>query len=187
MFENLGSVSNMRSKSLSHTFPSNSSSHKYGNGANDSEATSEDSFESELSPTERRIHQSVIDSCYGYDIMDESASSDDDKSAFESDIQFRRHHLNDQDSVGNWKESEKVGLRTGKSSMLGRQPLRGEGSKMYWRNELYQFRRVSRAFWPYWVYRMYDSYSLAQSAAGSLTFLFCFFPSLIRKFSQSFY
>ncbi|KAH9761313.1 protein cereblon [Citrus sinensis] len=164
VFETLGCVSNL-SQSLSHTLPSNSSSRGYGIRDNDSDATSEESFESELSPTERRIHQSVIDFAYGCDIMDESTSSDDDKSAFQSDIQSRRPHLNDSDSIGNWKQSENVGLRIGKSSALGRQSHRGEGSKMCWRNELSQFRRTSRAFLPHWVYRMYDSYCLAQRAA----------------------
>lgn len=41
---------------------------------------------------------------------------------------------------------------------------------------------VSKAFLPHWVYRMYDSYWLAQKAAGSFVFLpilldiFCLFP-----------
>lgn len=171
MFETLGSVSSL-SQSLTHTLLSNSSSHGYVIRDNDSDATSEESFESELSPRERRIHQSVVDSAYGCDIMDESTSSEDDKSAFESDIRSRRPHLNDSDSIGNWKQSENVGLRTGKSCTLGRRSHRGEGSKMCWRNELSQFRRTSRAFLPHWVYRMYDSYCLAQRAAGSLTLLF---------------
>ncbi|XP_031277762.1 uncharacterized protein LOC116136196 [Pistacia vera] len=165
-FRKLGPVSNLRSHGLSQTLASNTSSRGYGNGDNDSEASSEESFQSELSPTERRIHESAIDSGDRYDVMDESTSSDDDNSGFKSDILSGRSHLNDSDSIGSWKKSENVDFRIGKSSVLGRQSHRGEGSKMLCRRiELGQFRRTSRAFWPYWVYNMYDSYCLARRAA----------------------
>ncbi|KAJ0031420.1 hypothetical protein Pint_12870 [Pistacia integerrima] len=165
-FRKLGPVSNLRSHGLSRTLASNTSSRGYGNGDNDSEASSEESFRSELSPTERRIHESAIDSGDRYDVMDESTSSDDDNSGFKSDILSGRSHLNDSDSIGSWKQSENVDFRIGKSSVLGRQSHRGEGSKMLCRRiELGQFRRTSRAFWPYWVYSMYDSYCLARRAA----------------------
>ncbi|XP_044464519.1 uncharacterized protein LOC123195027 [Mangifera indica] len=153
-FGKLGPLSNLQS----HGFSRNTSSGGYGNRDNDSEVNSEESFESELSPTERRIHESAIVSGYRYDIMDESTSSDDDI-GFKSEIQSRISHLNDSDSIESWKRIEK-------SSILGKQSHKGEGSKMCCRRiDLSQFRRTSRAFWPYWVYNMYDSYYLAHRAS----------------------
>ncbi|KAL5074081.1 hypothetical protein RYX36_013065 [Vicia faba] len=35
---------------------------------------------------------------------------------------------------------------------------------------------ISKVFLPHWVYRMYDSYLLAQKAAGSFVDIFCLFP-----------
>ncbi|KAK3213016.1 hypothetical protein Dsin_017722 [Dipteronia sinensis] len=162
----LGPMNNLQNHSLSRTLPSNTSSHEYGNEDNDSEANSEESFESELSPTERRIHQSAILSLYGNDMMDESTSSDDDKFVSDLDTQYRRPPANDSDSIANWKQSENVVLQIGESSTSGRQTHKWDGSNLSCRSfELSKFRRVPRAHWPYWVYRMYDSYSLAQRAA----------------------
>ncbi|KAH7574286.1 hypothetical protein ACOSQ2_008672 [Xanthoceras sorbifolium] len=165
-FGKLGPIKNLQNCGVSRTLPSNTSSRGYGNEDNDLEANSEESFESELSPTERRIHQSAILCCYGNDMMDESTSSDDDKFVSNSDGQSRRPPATDSDSIGNWKQSENVALQIGESSTSGRQSHRGNGSKMSSRSfDLSKLRRVSRAYWPYWVYRMYDSYSLAQRAA----------------------
>ncbi|KAL8109966.1 uncharacterized protein LOC141672116 [Apium graveolens] len=85
----------------------------------DSDGLSDDSFTSELSPTERRLHESALaSSSRGFKKTDELAS--------DADIPV-------------------VGRRKGSISSL------------------YQ---VSRAFWPSWVYHMYDSYCLAQKVAG---------------------
>ncbi|XP_055812003.1 uncharacterized protein LOC129881910 [Solanum dulcamara] len=116
---------------------------QYGFGnENDSDAMSEESFESELSPTERRLHQSVLGSC---DMLDDSTTSDDEN--------FRRSF-----GTGKKQEADGVSLAGGKRSM----PTHNTWKK----HSLNQFREVPRAFWPGWVYQMYDSYSLAQRAAG---------------------
>ncbi|KAL5558637.1 hypothetical protein UlMin_034848 [Ulmus minor] len=119
-----------------------------GDVGNESEANSDESFENGLSSTERRIHRSAIESCSGHEMTDESASSDDDKSdQFHSD-----------------PEDGDAGL-TG-SPLLGKQSWKGKRHINCWRNSnMNQLRRVSRTFWPFWVYRMYDSYCLAQRAA----------------------
>lgn len=137
--------------------PSKVSLRGHGDGDNDSEANSEESFEIGLSPAEKRIHQSAVTSCCGYDVIDESTSSDEDK--FESEIKRTKSHISDY----------------GCSSTPGEQSLKGEGSRNRRKNAgLSHFSKVPRAFWPYWVYRMYDSYCLAERAAGillgSLTF-----------------
>ncbi|KAF2304434.1 hypothetical protein GH714_031348 [Hevea brasiliensis] len=128
--------------------PSKVSLHGHGDGDNDSEANSEESFETELSSAEKRIHQSAVSSCCGYDKMDESTSSSDDK--IDSEIKYSRSHIID----------------SGCSSTPGEKSHKGEGSRRRSKNAgLNKFRRVPRAFWPYWVYRMYDSYCLAGRAA----------------------
>ncbi|XP_038711325.1 uncharacterized protein LOC120005636 [Tripterygium wilfordii] len=147
--------------------PLNATSHSHGDGDNDSEG----SFENELSLDERIIHQSVVDSCYGYDTMDESTSSDDDKSAFQSRIRSSCSPQSDSNSMESLhlcyrKEIKHAAVGIGNDSTSGRPSWRGDGSRRSWRRaDLTQFHAVPGAFWPYWVYRMYDSYCLAQKAA----------------------
>lgn len=161
----------MHSHNRSCVLPS-STSHGYRNEDNDSEANSEESFEGELSLVERRIHQSVIDSCYDYDMMDESTSSDDDKFFSESEIKFRSHIV-DSDSIGSLhsndeKKVDNTFLGIGSTRASGKKSHQGEGPKRSWKKtDLSQFRRVPRAFWPHWVYCMHDSYCLAERAAGT--------------------
>ncbi|KAM7275754.1 hypothetical protein ACFE04_017620 [Oxalis oulophora] len=144
-FGKLGPVSNMPTRRLS--MPSESaSSCGYDD---DSEVSSDDSFESELSPSERRLHRSLIQSRYQCDAMDESTSSDDD----------------DDDHK---KQIENSGLLVGKGVLPGGPSHKRQEQNRYKRKtdfDLSQLRKVPRAFLPYWVYRMYDSYSLAQRAA----------------------
>ncbi|XP_008220116.1 PREDICTED: protein cereblon [Prunus mume] len=132
---------------------------------NDSEANSDESFESALSLTEREIHQSVVDSYYGSDTMDESTttSSDDEKS--QSQLQGSQSKDSDStDSLHSCPENNNVDL--GSSSKSDMQSCKQKEPDRCWRNTgLKQFRRAPRAFWPYWVYRMYDSYCLAERAA----------------------
>ncbi|XP_038699234.1 uncharacterized protein LOC119996613 isoform X2 [Tripterygium wilfordii] len=151
--------------------PLNATSHSHGDGDNDSEANSEESFENELSLAERRIHKSAFDPCYGYDPMDESTSSDDDKSACQSEIRSRCSPQSDSNSVESLhlydnKEIKHAAVEIGNSSGSARPSWRGDGLRRSWRKtDLTQFHSVTRAFWPYWVYRMYDSYCLAQKTA----------------------
>jgi len=95
----------------------------------------------------------------------------------ESDLQFRRPFLNDSKSIGSLhadqKQIENAELALGNSSASRRQSCKGKEPDRCWeKTNLNKFRRVPRAFWPFWVYRMYDSYCLAERAAGSFT-LFC--------------
>ncbi|CAK7353134.1 unnamed protein product [Dovyalis caffra] len=165
-FGRLAPLSNLRGHRLSCVLVSNSSSVGYGHSDNDSEARSGESFESALSLAERRIHQSALDSCYGSDAMDESSSSDDDKFVSPSEMRSTRSHLSESEGslysdIG--KNVDDTTLEIGNSSGLAK---KGEASKRCWKNtNLNQFRRVPRAFWPYWVYCMYDSYCLAERAA----------------------
>ncbi|XP_024020743.1 uncharacterized protein LOC21389341 isoform X2 [Morus notabilis] len=129
---------------------------------NDSEANSDESFEGSLSLTERRAHQFAITSCPQYNTRDESASSDEEK----SEVQFQRSH-HDSDSTGSLHsepENEDAGLENSSMSKIG--SCKGKRRINYWGNSnVNHLRRVPKAFWPFWVYRMYDSYCLAQRAA----------------------
>ncbi|XP_057960255.1 uncharacterized protein LOC131152407 isoform X2 [Malania oleifera] len=148
---------------------SHSKGHGYGNEDSDSEGISDESFESELSPSELRMHRSAIDSCSGYDIRDESTSSDEEKFVCESEFQLGKSNLDS--SIGlshsdNEKWDKKANLKIRERFILKRQLSRQEMWKKGWMTaKLNQSHQVPRAFWPYWVYRMYDSYYLAQRAA----------------------
>lgn len=136
-----------------------------GQGSKNEESDTEDSFENELSPTARRIHQSLIRSNYEYD---ESASSGDDKLTDESDQEIRSN-LDDPDTLmlaDHEKYAENIDSRVGSCSSSGKQSSIREGlNRCYKSKDLYSSHRISRAFLPGWVYRMFDSYWLAQRAA----------------------
>lgn len=168
-------LSSLQSRSFLNT-PSNASQSRR-HVCRDEDNDSEESFESELSLTEMRMHQSAIDSCYGCDLIDESTSSDDDKFVCESEPQLGRSDQNDSVETLHPECERRNGSAVDNESISG--SCKGEGWKKGWSvTELNHSRRVSRAFLPYWVYRMYDSYCLAQRAAGNLTLLFCFILSL---------
>ncbi|XP_050366433.1 uncharacterized protein LOC126784927 [Argentina anserina] len=148
-----------------HSFPCamlSHASHRNSNGSmdmdNDSEPNSDESFESALSLTEREIHRSAIESYYGSDVMDESTSTDSEK----SELQSQQSQSKDStDSLHSCSKS-----LVGTSSLSEIQSSKQKDPSSCWRNtDFKQIRRVPRAFWPYWVYRMYDSYCLAQGAA----------------------
>ncbi|KAL3023754.1 hypothetical protein AAZX31_04G083500 [Glycine max] len=118
------------------------------NEENDSEPNSEESFESELSLMERKIHLSVVGSSYVHDTMDESANDNDVKFMHNSDQEIRSN----------------LDSRTGKCSTSGKQSSKEELSRC--KNICaYPSYKISKAFWPHWAYQMFDSYSLAQRAA----------------------
>ncbi|KAH7840900.1 hypothetical protein Vadar_023083 [Vaccinium darrowii] len=134
--------------------------HRYED--DDSDAISEESFERELSLTERRLHQSAVLPHYGCDMIDMSNTSDDEKLVCES---VEKSNLSD--SISSFypegdRRSEKDCLDRGEKLISGRQSRKWVGWKKASVNRL---REVPRAFWPYWVYRMQDSYCLAQKAA----------------------
>ncbi|KAL0327529.1 UNVERIFIED_CONTAM: protein cereblon [Sesamum angustifolium] len=129
---------------------------------NDSDAMSEGSFESELSSTERRLHQYALVSGRSSDVYDESVSSDDEK--------FERHFEipPERSSLDNYtrsvhsdynKQNADGSPRVGKRPFSYVQPCNKVGWGKY---SIGPLRDVPRAFWPSWVYRMYDSYSLAR-------------------------
>lgn len=147
--------------------------HVFENGGNDSE----ESYESEISLMERRIHQSVTGSSYEHDLMDESTSSSDDKFMYESDQEIISN-LNDSDALisllsDHNKDAENLDSRIGNCSTSGKQPsIRYRLNSSCKNIDPYSSHRISRAFWPHWVYQMFDSYWLAQKAAGILFFAF---------------
>ncbi|XP_062097892.1 uncharacterized protein LOC133803791 [Humulus lupulus] len=127
-----------------------------------SEENSDESFESSLSLTEKIVHRSAIISSSGYDSMDESSSSDDEKS--ELQLQRADHDSDSNESLHSEPENGDSG--SGKSSMFTTHSQKQEQHISCLRNSnINQLRRVPRTFWPFWVYRMYDSYCLAQKAS----------------------
>ncbi|KAI3677278.1 hypothetical protein L1987_86901 [Smallanthus sonchifolius] len=106
---------------------------------------SDDSFESELSLTERRLHTSAIKSSH-YNLFSESTSSDDESPVGEPQLQLHfRNNRNNEDMSAKKYVSERPCRRAKREFHSAPGP-----------------RECPRAFWPYWVYRMHDSYCLAQ-------------------------
>lgn len=155
--------------------PSHTSQAKHiahGDEDDDSDALSEESFERELSLTERSLHQSAVVPRYGCDMIDVPTASDDEKLVCESESQLEKSNLSG--SICSFypegdKRSENDCLERGKKLISGRQSRRGVGCK---KDSVSMLREVPRAFWPNWVYHMHDSYCLAQKAAGTFFFLF---------------
>lgn len=163
-FGKLASLRNSYGCNISRAVPSNVSSPEHDKDS----VNSEESFESELLPAERRMHQSAIDS---YDRLEQSTSNDDER--FESENKFMESHESDCDSMGSLHSDHgkkiQETLETASNAIAGKKSYKGEGSKICWKRfDLNKFREVPRAFLPYWVYRMFDAYCLAQRAAGTL-------------------
>lgn len=155
---------------------SHAKSYRFSDVDIDSETNSDESFESALSSQERRTHQSVISSCSGYDTMDESASSDGEKPEHQSQ---RSNYSDSNETLHLEPENEDSCLETSPVSEM--QSSKGNQRINYSKNpNINHLRMVPKAFWPYWVYRMYDSYCLAQRAAGRWNF----FSSYYVRFSQ---
>ncbi|KAK9742083.1 hypothetical protein RND81_03G147300 [Saponaria officinalis] len=137
--------------------------HRDAGEINDSDTESEKSFVSELSLSEMRLHQSALESCCRSDMNDASTSSDEDMYVCESEILSGKSQSSDGSSNPKYPRrlfSDSKGSRKAKGRHLFE---KGGASNM--RPRLNQFRTVPRAFWPYWVYQMYDSFSLAKKAA----------------------
>ncbi|RDX69160.1 Protein cereblon, partial [Mucuna pruriens] len=121
---------------------------KSKNEESDSEPNSEESFESELSLVERKIHLSVVESSYVQDTMDESANGSDGKFMHKSDQEVRSN----------------LDSRIGNCSTSGKQASKEELNRC--KNICaYPSHKISKAFLPHWAYQMFDSYWLAQRAA----------------------
>ncbi|KAK1425980.1 hypothetical protein QVD17_14647 [Tagetes erecta] len=106
----------------------------------DDDHDSDDSFVSELSLAERRLHTSAVKSSSHHNLFNESTSSDDESPVGESQLQL--HFRNN-------KSNEDTSERSFRKAKLEFHSALGP-------------RECPRAFWPCWVYRMYDSYCLAQ-------------------------
>ncbi|KAG6417104.1 hypothetical protein SASPL_119254 [Salvia splendens] len=132
---------------------------------NDSDVMLEGSFESELSATERRLHHYALVSSNSSEVYDESISSDDERSERFYECQSERSPLDNHTRpvrLGLNKENDdgNPGVRKMPFSYMQHSKKAGWG-----KNSVASFRDVSRAFWPSWVYSMYDSYVLARKAA----------------------
>lgn len=125
-------------------------------------ANSEESFESALSPSEKRLHYSAVDS-----IMDDWTSSDDDQVVSTSDIQSSGSNPYSSRSTGCLASGQDGQSPNGKTP-VSQGKCQKQNRLMSFREntDLTRFRMAPRAYWPFWAYRMYDSYCLAQRAAG---------------------
>ncbi|XP_031405988.1 protein cereblon isoform X2 [Punica granatum] len=171
VFDRLAPLNGLANIGISGSLPSGASHvrrHGYQDEDDDSEAHSEDSFQSALSPSEHRLHRSAVDSLSGYEFMDESTSSDEDKFACESEFQsgrslpstFGSSHIPNLDD-DRMEDAEFVDRSNNPSERRSHKVAKIQPS---WKPSGLH-RGLSKAFWPHWVYRMYDSYSLAQRAA----------------------
>ncbi|KAL2548428.1 ATP-dependent protease La (LON) domain protein [Forsythia ovata] len=154
----IGSVLQMPSLYDSHN------QHSWNDG-NDSDAISEGSFDSELSSAERMLHRAALVSSYGSDLVEESVSSDDEKFERDLELQTGRSHLDNYEGFMHAeysKRNEETSSGVGKRALLDNQTCRRVGRRKY---SIGHLRYAPRAFWPSWVYHMYDSYILAQRAA----------------------
>ncbi|KAL2544820.1 ATP-dependent protease La (LON) domain protein [Forsythia ovata] len=163
----LAPLRNLRTGSILHVRPSTSSQSNPNNyeDGNDSNAMSGGSFERKLSSAERRLPQSALSSCYGSDAIDGSTSNDNEKFGPDLECQSGRRRLHNEMKLmhtENSKRNKDAGPRVGKTAFPDVQPCNRVGQEKY---PIGHLRNVPRAFWPSWVYRMYDSYSLAQRAA----------------------
>uniref|UniRef100_M4CU85 Protein cereblon n=1 Tax=Brassica campestris TaxID=3711 RepID=M4CU85_BRACM len=150
-FGKLVPISNLRAPSHSSTMALSAS---FRDTDEMSVGNSEGSFESALSPSEKRLHYSAVDS-----IMDDRTSSDDDDEVVStSNIQSSGSNpfISREDGQS---DDGKAPVSTGKCQKLNRLTSFRKNT------DLNRFRMVPRAFWPFWVYRMYDAYHLAQRAA----------------------
>lgn len=161
-FGNLPPLTNLSSRSFSDATKPHHQAKRHSGAVenNDSDAESEESFLTELSLSEIRLHQSAIESCAAYDMIDESTSSDDEKYVCESELHSGKSLSSDGSSQSKYRS--RIGAATGVERKARIRQLPQKGGMPA---GLTKFRSVSRAFWPYWVYQMYDSFALAQKAA----------------------
>lgn len=137
-----------------------------GNEGGDSDTMSEESFSSELPSSERRLSESALASSYcSSDTNDASTSGEDENFGSESDHQSVGSHLANYTGSIHSDDSNKgvnACLETGKEVASDRKIHRNVGCG---KHSVSRLREAPSAFWPSWVYRMYDSYHLAQQVA----------------------
>ncbi|KAK9102316.1 hypothetical protein Sjap_019570 [Stephania japonica] len=143
---------------------------------NDMESMFEASSENDISPR-IRMDRHAPNSFSFYDRIDDSTSSDDDQIVSQSgqqpgisssgDSEGSSQHSFDE---GNKGTDAVLGVKN--TSLIERESQNCNGWKKQWGMlESKRIRRAPRSFWPYWVYRMYDSYQLAQKAAVMWRFI----------------
>ncbi|KAF9615274.1 hypothetical protein IFM89_022601 [Coptis chinensis] len=162
-FGQLASVSNSWLRSLSHPVPSirSRAHHDVYRNDTDSDSMSEASYGSDLSSAEIRLPETGIDS-------DQMTNSDDEQ-ASESSYKLGRCHLDRAEGSFQHNIDEKhtgtdsASVGTTMQSILGRHASKGERQNGWFSSGTGH--RAPKAFLPHWVYRMFDSYCLAQRAA----------------------
>ncbi|CAA0821320.1 ATP-dependent protease La (LON) domain protein [Striga hermonthica] len=158
----LAPLRNTKARSHLQVTPSTGSQHArlgYEEG-NDSDG----SFESELSSAERGLHRYALVSSHGLDAYDGTMSSDDEKSDCHFELQLEGSPLASYTrsiQFEHEKQDANESHRSGKSPFFVQHSHRlGRG-----KCSVAHLRDAPRAFWPSWVYRMYDSYLLARRVA----------------------
>ncbi|CAN0907271.1 Protein cereblon [Linum grandiflorum] len=139
-------------------------------GGSDSDASSDGSFESDLSLAEKKKHITAVGSYGDHDMIDDqSTSSDDDEFVFDPEMGHRISHVTDLDSTlsvdsdeGKWFKKHTMEDQAAATSS---KQIDKQAEKVNFKPNLSHLRKSSAAFWPYWVYQMYDSYELAQRVA----------------------
>lgn len=170
----VASVGYLENNSHSNVVPSESSCAKQKKH-DDQENGSECMFDrntdgSDLSLTKLRMCQPPVDSSDGYRSIYEPVSSNECVSgsgcslgrSFPDDSEGSQHHC----------------LGDAVSENIAKTDVQGKSAKIWkktWAaDESNWLHRAPRSFWPYWVYRMYDSYSLAQRVTGArIASFFC--------------
>ncbi|KAL0711730.1 hypothetical protein Bca4012_018708 [Brassica carinata] len=156
-FGKLVPVSNLRSRYISSKM---STATPHRDTEEKSVANSEESFESGLTLSEKRLHYSAVDS-----IMDDWTSSDDDQVASTSNIQSSGCSMSSGCSGQDDRNKEGKYANGNTPVSQGKDQKQNRLTSFRERSDLNRFRMAPRAFWPFWVHRMYDSYHLAQRAA----------------------
>lgn len=144
--------------------------HRDYEDSNDSDSMSEGSFEGELSSMERRLHQHALVSSHSSDVYYGSPSSDDEKFEQNSKFQAETSPLYNY-TCSSHSEGKKQNVDD--CLRVGQRPISDFHlySKVGWgKHSLSRIRDVPKAFWPSWVYSMYDSYLLARKVAGNWPF-----------------
>ncbi|KAL8171665.1 hypothetical protein V2J09_023469 [Rumex salicifolius] len=167
-FGTLTPLSNLSGMTLLHTrTPSTSRSKRHAQCRGSyTDTESEGSFESELSMTEMRLHQSAIGSSYASDLFDEPSNSDNEGQGSESELELGSSQQNDSvgllqfDDKGNFSGSVGTEKNKKKRRSFSDNKMKKDWITCYRKRP----REVARAFWPQWVYRMYDSFYLAKRA-----------------------
>ncbi|KAF9613774.1 hypothetical protein IFM89_011498 [Coptis chinensis] len=171
-FGQLASLVNFGNSSSSHQVLPDASHSEYACSEDEinSEHISETSFEDDLTPMELQMHHSAMKSCKRDDRSNESTSSD--SSQFVCELGHKLKGYCTQNFGGSSGKNcngrirnDYSGIHHGYQPVVGRKPEVCERWKAWVAAESKLSCRASRSFWPHWVYRMYDSYGLAQRAA----------------------